>query len=167
MEHRIGDLQTLAKAIMNKTGRSPLSHPNHSTTQRLTQLAKISLQHELRQFGITAANVINILCKVDPPGTEMEERQIASATDYLGYPMGQPGCIGADTWGHLNRSESGSGNWFGIIAQVCKAWDEVAQKRRSNPLHISIHDWHSVIVDWEMRGGRILREIKTSYTTYA
>jgi len=55
MEHRIGDLQTLAKAIMNKTGpgRSPLSHPNHSTTQRLTQLANNSLQHERRQFGIT------------------------------------------------------------------------------------------------------------------
>jgi len=119
MEHRMGDLQTLAKAIMNKTGRSPLSHPNLSTTQRLTQLAKISLQHERRQFGITAVNVLNILCKVDPPDTEMEGRQIASATDYLGYPIGKPGCNGVDTWGHLNRSESGWGNWFGIIAQVC------------------------------------------------
>jgi len=37
MEHRIGDLQTLAKAIMNKTGRRPLSHPNHPTTQRLAR----------------------------------------------------------------------------------------------------------------------------------
>jgi len=145
MEHRIDNLQTLAKAIMNKTGRSPLSHPNHSTTQRLTKLAKNSLQHERRQFGITAVNVINILCKVDPPDTEMEGSLIASATDYLGYPIGKPECNGVDTWGHLSRSESGWGNWFGIIAQVCKAWNEVAQKRRSNPSHITIHDWHSVI----------------------
>jgi len=169
MEHKIGDLQTLAKAIMNKlvSGHSPLPHPNHSTTQRLTQLAKISLQHERRQFGITAANSMNILCKNDPPDTEMEGRQIASATDYLGYPIGKPECNGADTWKHLNRSESGWANWFGIIAQVCKAWNEVAQKRRSNPSHITIHDWHSVIEDWEIYGGRILKEIKTSYKTYA
>ena len=126
MEHRIGDLQTLAKAIMNKTGRNPLSHPNHSTTQRLTQLANNSLQYEIRQFGITADNVINILCKVDPPDTEREGRQTASATDYLGHPIGKPECKGVDTWGHLNRSESGWGNWFGIIAQVCKSWHEVA-----------------------------------------
>ena len=131
--------QTLAKAIMNKTGRNPLSHPNHSTTQRLTQLADNSLQHRRQQFGITADNVINILCKVDPPDTEIEGRQTASATDYLRHPIGKPECSGVDTWGHLNRLESGWGNWFGIIAQVCKSWHKVAQKRRSNPSHITIH----------------------------
>jgi len=97
----------------------------------------------------------------------MEGRQVASATDYLGYPIGQPGCNGVDTCGHFNRSESGWGNWFAIIVQVCKAWNEAAQKRRSNPSHITIHDWHSVIEDWEIYGGRILREIKASYKTYA
>jgi len=166
MEHRIGDLQVLAKAIINKTGRNPLSHPNHSTTQRLTQLANNSLQHERRQFGITADNVINILCKADPPDTEIEGRQTASATDYLGYPIGKPECSGVDTWGHLNRSESGWGNWFGIIAQVCKSWHEAAQKQRRNPSHITIHDWHSDLENWATYGGRILREIKTSYKTY-
>jgi len=43
----------------------------------------------------------------------------------------------------------------------------VAQKRRSNPSHITIHDWHSVVEDWEIYGGQILREIKTSHKTYA
>jgi len=61
------DLHTLARAIMNRTGRSLLSNPNHSTTQRLTHLAEIPLQQERRQFGITAENVINILCKTHPP----------------------------------------------------------------------------------------------------
>ena len=43
----------------------------------------------------------------------------------------------------------------------------MAQKQRSNPSHITIHDWHSVIEDWEIYGERILREIRTSYKTYA
>ena len=43
MEHRIGDLQTLTKAILCRTGRRPLSHPNHSTTHRLTNLNEDSL----------------------------------------------------------------------------------------------------------------------------
>ena len=85
----------------------------------------------------------------------------------MGYPIGKPERNGVDTWGHLNRSESGWGNWFGTIAQVCKSWHKVAQKRRSNPSHITIHDWHSDIEDWGINGGRILREIKTSYKTYA
>ena len=46
MEHRIGDLQTLTKAILSRTGRRPLSHPNHSTTHRLTNLNEDSLQYE-------------------------------------------------------------------------------------------------------------------------
>jgi len=101
--HRVGDLQTLAKAIMNRTGRRSLSHPNHSTTQRLTQLAEMPLQQERRQFGITAATVINILCKTDQPDmtlsylvdtTIVNERPAASSIDYLGYPIGQPGSNG-------------------------------------------------------------------------
>ena len=93
--------------------------------------------------------------------------QAAPSIDYLGYPIGQPRCNGVDKWGHLNRLETGWGNWFGIIAQVCKAWNEAAQKRRSNPSHITIHEWHGVIADWETYEGRILREIKTSHKTYA
>jgi len=84
MEHRIDDLQTLAKAIIDRTGRRPPSHPNYSTTQRLTQLNENSLQHERRRLGETADNVINILCKTDPPVTEIERFR----TDYLGYPKG-------------------------------------------------------------------------------
>jgi hypothetical protein len=112
--------------------------------------------------------VINILCKTDPPDTNEEDTlQAPPSTDYLGYPIGQPGRNGIDIWGHLNRSETGRGNWFGIIARVCKAWNTVPQKRRSNPSHITIHDWHDVVEDWEIYGGRILREIKTSYKTYS
>jgi len=85
----------------------------------------------------------------------------------LGYPIGNPGNTGVDTWGNLNRSESGWGDWFGIIGQVCKSWYKVAQERRSNPSHITIHDWHSDLENWTTYGGRILREIQTSYKTYA
>jgi len=90
----------------------------------------------------------------------------APSTDYLEYPIGQPGHNGVDNWRNLNRSETGWGNWFGIIAQVGKAWNAAAQKRRRNPSRITIHDWHGVVEDWETYGGRILREIKTSYKTY-
>jgi len=90
----------------------------------------------------------------------------APSTDYLGYPIGQPGHNGVDNWGNLNRSEKGWGNWFSIIAQVSTAWNTAAQKRRCSPSHITIHDWHGVVEDWETYGGRILREIKTSYKTY-
>jgi len=44
MEHRLEDLQTLTKTILSRTGRSPLSHPDHPTTHRLTKLTKDSLQ---------------------------------------------------------------------------------------------------------------------------
>ena len=40
MESRECDLQTLVRAIMNRTGRSLLSSLNHSTTQRLIHLAE-------------------------------------------------------------------------------------------------------------------------------
>jgi len=97
MESRESDLQTLARAIMNRTGRSLRSTPHHSTTQRLILLAEIPLQQERRQFGITAATVINILCKTDPPDTNKVDRvQAALSTDYLGYPIGQPGRTGVD-----------------------------------------------------------------------
>jgi len=166
MEHRIGDLQMLAKAIIDRTGRRPASHPNHSTTRRLTQLNAHSLQCKRRQFGITAEEVIHILCKTDLPDALTEEGYIASATDYLGYPIGNLRNTGVDTWGTLKRSESAWGNWFGIIGQVFKSWHRVAQKRRSNPSHITIHDWYGDLENWTTYGGRILREIKTSYKTY-
>jgi hypothetical protein len=176
MEHRIDDLQTLAKSIIDRTGRRPPSYPNHSTTQRLTQLNENSLQHERRRFGVIADNVINILCKTDPPVTEIERFRkdylgyphggSVSAIDYLGYLIGGTDSSGVDTWGSLNRSESGWGDWFGIIAQVCKSWHRVARKRRRNPSHITIHDWDSISEEWDTKGGRILREIKTSYKTY-
>ena len=114
MEHRIGYLQTLTKAILSTTGRRPLSHPNHSTTHRLTNLNEDSLQYEKRQFGFTAECVIHIYL----PDIVTAQGYTASATDYLGYPMGIPGTTG-DIWGNLNSSESGWGNWFGIITQVC------------------------------------------------
>jgi len=84
-----------------------------------------------------------------------------------GYPIGEPGCSGVDTWGHLNRSESGWGNWCGVIAQVCKSWHEAAQKRKRNPSHITIRDWHSDVENWATYRGRIPRETNTSYKTYA
>jgi len=43
-----------------RTGKRPLSHPNHSTTYRLTNLIEDSLQYEKRQFGLTAECVIHI-----------------------------------------------------------------------------------------------------------
>jgi len=94
MEHRIGDLQTLTKAILFRTGRRPLSHPNHSTTHRLTNLTKDSLQYEKRQFGLTAECVINILCNTDLPDMLTVQGYKASATDYLGNPMDIPGNTG-------------------------------------------------------------------------
>ena len=81
MKSRGDDLQTLARAMMNRTGRSLLFNPNHSTTQRLIRLAEIPLQQERRQFGITAEKVTNILCKTDPP-----EREIML---FIGKPMGR------------------------------------------------------------------------------
>jgi len=171
MESRESDLQLLARAIMNRTGRNPPSSPHHSTTQRLLHLAENPLQQERGQFGITAATVINILCRTDPQGTREENRlKTPPSIDYLGYPIGKryrPEHHDIDTWGHSNRSETGWGNWFGIIAGVCKAWNATAQQRRSNPSHITIHDWHSVIENWEIYGGRILREISTSYASYS
>jgi len=164
----------LEMAILNRAGRRYISHPYHPTTQRRTQMDETALRPEPRQLGITAAKVINILCKTNPPGWTQSDgfvmpwggRVIAPSTDYLGHPLGKPGSNGVDTWGHLNRVETGWGNWFGIIAQVCKSWNEVTQQRRRNPSHITIHDWHSSVDAWEKYGGRILREIKTSHNTY-
>ena len=104
LESTVKDLQTLARAILHRTGQSSLSNPYHSTTQRLIHLDNESLQQEKRQFGITAELVINILCKTDSPDTSVKDRlQMPPITDYLRYPIGQPERNGIDTWGHLNR----------------------------------------------------------------
>ena len=66
MEPRGRDLQMLARAIMNRTGRSFVSSPIHSTTQRLIHLAEIPLQQERHQFGITAATAIKIFVQNRP-----------------------------------------------------------------------------------------------------
>ena len=139
MTSRIDDLQKLAKAIKDSMGRRPASHPNHSTTHRLTQLNANLLQQERRQLGTTAENIIHILCKTELSDTLTDRGYTTSATDYLGYLTEKTGLTGVDTWGNLRRSESGWGDWFGIIGQVCKSWHEVTQKRRSNPSHITIH----------------------------
>ena len=51
MEHRLGDLQTLTKAILSRTGKMPPSHPDHHITYRLTNLTEDSLQHEKQQWA--------------------------------------------------------------------------------------------------------------------
>jgi len=165
MEHRLGDLQTLTKAILSRTGRRPLSHPNHPTTHRLTNLTEDSLQYGKRQFGLTAECVIHILCNTDLANMLTVQGYKASATDYLGYPMGMPGSTG-DIWGNLNSSESGWENWFGIITRVCKSWHKVTQRRRSNPSHITVRNYHRDVRDGEINGIRILKEIKASHKTY-
>ena len=67
-----GDLQQLAKAILNSTGRRPAPHPNHSTTYRLSQLNATRLQQERRLLGTRAKNIIHILCKTELSDTLME-----------------------------------------------------------------------------------------------
>jgi len=166
MTSRIDDLQKLAKAIKDSMGRRPASHPNHSTTHRLTQLNANLLQQERQQLGTTAENIIHILCKTELSDTLTDRGYTTSATDYLEYLTEKTGLTGVDTWGNLRRSESGWGDWFGIIRQVCKSWHEVTQKRRSNPSHITIHSRHSKAEHWPTYGERILREIQTSYKTY-
>ena len=163
MEHRIGDLQTLTTAIMLRTGKRPLFHPNHSTTHRLTDMTEDSLQHEKLQFGLTAECVIRILCNTDLPDILTAQGYKASATDYLGNPrIDGNGAV----WRNLNSSESGWGNLFGIISQVCKSWHKVAQRRRSNPSHITVFQREGDVIDGEINGVRILREIKTSHKPY-
>jgi len=139
---------------------------------RLHHLSEKPLQHERCQFGITAATVINILCTTDRPTTRKEGGQkTPPPMDYLGYlSIGKrqpPERHDIDIWGHSNKSETGWGNWFGIIAGVCKAWNATAQLRRSNPSRITIHDWHSNLENWASYGGWILREISTSHTSYS
>jgi len=55
---------------------------------------------------------------------------------------------------------------FGIISQVCKSWHKVAQRRRSNPSHITVFQREGDVIDGEINGVRIFREIKTSHKTY-
>jgi len=163
---RIGDLQQLAKAIQNSTGRRPASHPNHSTTYRLSQLNANLLQQERRLLGTRAKNIIHILCKTELSDTLMDRGYTPSATDYLGYLTEKTGFTGVDKWGDLQRTESGWGDWFGVIGQVCKSWHTVIQKRRSNPSHITFLARHSKAEHWPTYGGRAFREIQTSYKTY-
>jgi len=174
MEPRLGDLQTLTKAILSRTGRRPLSHPDHPTTHRLTNLTEDSLQHEKQQFGLTVECVIHILCNTDLANMLTVQGYKASATDYLGfpsgtspmgYPMFMPGFLG-DIWGYLNRSELGWGNWFQIITRVCKSWHKVTQRRSSNPSYIAVCNYHRDVQDGETNGTRILKEIKASHKTY-
>ena len=156
---RIRDLQQLATAIQESTGRRPASHPNHSTTYRLSQLNAKLLQQERQLIGNRAKNIIHILCKTDLADTLLDRGYTPSAKDYLGYLAETPVFTGEDKWGALRRMESGWGDWFVVIGQVCKAWHAVTQKRRSNPSHITFRDV------WENEG-RAYREIQSSYNTY-
>ena len=125
------------------TGRRPASHPNHSTTYRLTHLNANLLQQERRLLGTTAENIIHILCNTELSDTLTDRGYTTSATDYLGCLTEKTGFTRVDKWGNLRRTESGWGDWFGVIGQVCTSWHEVTQKRRSNPSHITIHARHS------------------------
>ena len=125
MEHRLGDPQTLNKAILSRTGRTPLSHPDHPTTHRLTKLTEDSLRHEKQHLGLTAECVIHILCNTDLAHRLTELGYNVPGLDYLGFPqgtspLGQPmtlhGFLG-DQWENLNSSE-GWGNWFESITPV-------------------------------------------------
>jgi len=150
--NRVGDLQQLSTAIQDSVGRRPASHPNHSTTYRLSLLNTTLLQQERRLLGTRAKNIIHILCKTELSDTLLNRRYTTSATDYLGYLTETPVFTGEDRWGVLRRTESGCGDWFVVIRQVCKSWHTVTQKRRSNPSHITLRDV------WE-NGGRAYREI--------
>jgi len=173
MEHRLGDLQTLTKTILSRTGKRPLSHPDHPTTHRLTNLTVDSLRHEKLQSGLTAECVIHILCNTDLAHRLTDQGYNVPGLDYLGFPygvspLGQPMTLHGflrDVWGNLNSSE-GWGNWFESITRVCKSWHKVTQRRRSNPSFIAVCDYL-----WGARGGltsetRILKEIKASHKTY-
>jgi len=156
---RIRDLRQLATAIQESTGRRPASHPNHSTTYRLSQLNAKLLQQERRLLGNRAKNIIHILCKTDLADALLDRGYTPSSKDYLGYLVETPVFTGEDKWGVLRRRESGWGDWFVVIGQVCKAWYTVTQKRRSNPSHITIRDACE-------NEGMAYREIQSSYNTY-
>jgi len=123
-------------------------------------------QQERRLFGTTAENIIHILCNTELSDTLTDRGYTTSATDYLGYLTETTGFTGVDKWGNLRRTESGWGDWFGVIGQVCKSWHAVTQKRRSNPSHITIHARHSEAEPGPAYGERAFREIQTSYKPY-
>ena len=156
---RIGDLQQLATAIQESTGQQPASHPNHSTTYRLSHLNAKLLQQERQLLGTRAKNIIHILCKTDLADTLLDRGYTPSAKDYLGYGAETPAFTGEDKWGVLRRTESGWHDGFVVIGQVCKSWHTVTQKRRSNPSHITLSQVRE-------NGGRAYREIQSSYHTY-
>ena len=112
MEHRLGDLQTLSTTILSRTGKRPLSHPNHPTTRRSNKLTADSLRHEKQQSGLTAKCVIHILCNTDLAHRLTDQGYNAPGLDYLGFPYGMsplgqpmtlPGFLG-DVWENLNSS---------------------------------------------------------------
>jgi hypothetical protein len=156
---RIRDLQQLATAIQESTGRRPASHPNHSTTYRLSQLNAKLLQQERQLLGNRAKNIIHILCKTDLADTLLDRGYTPSAKDCLGYGAETPVFTGEDNWGVLRRTESGWHDGLVVIGQVCKSWHTVTQKRRSNPSHITISQERE-------NGGRAYWEIQSSYHTY-
>jgi len=113
MEHRLGDLQTLTKTILSRTGKRPLSHPDHPTTRRSTKLTADSLRHEKQQSGLTAECVIHILCNTNLAHQLTDQGYNVPGLDYLGFPygvspLGQPmtlhGFLG-DVRENLNNSE--------------------------------------------------------------
>jgi len=73
MEHRLGDLQTLTKTIGSRTGKRPLSHPDHPTTYRSTKLTADSLRQEKQRLGLTAESIIHILCNMAQGDTATQE----------------------------------------------------------------------------------------------
>ena len=174
MEHRLGDLQTLAKTILSKTGKRPRSHPDHPTTCRSPTLTTDSLRQGKQQSSFTAECVIHILCNTDLAYWLTDRGYKVPGLDHLGCPygvspLGQPmflngSPIGTE-WEHLDSSERW-GNWFESITRVCKSWHKVTQRRRSNPSFIAVCDYLC-----GARGGltsetRLSREIKTSHKTY-
>jgi len=173
LEHRWGDLQTLTDTILSKVGQRPPSHPDHPSTRRSTALTRNSLGQEKHLASLTAECVIHILCNTDLAYRLTERGYKVPGLDYLGSPhgaspLGQPTMVYrflGDKGEHLNRSE-GWGNWFESITRVCKFWHNVTQSRRSNPSYLAVCDYLG-----EVRGGstseaRILREIRTSHSTY-
>ena len=134
MDHRLGDLQTLTKTIWSRTGKRPLSHPDHPTTHRSTKLTAYSLRQDKQRLCLTAESIIHILCNTDLAHRPIKRGNNAPSLDYLGFPqgtspLGQPmtlhGSLG-DQWENLNCSE-GWGNWFESITRVCKSWHKVTQ----------------------------------------
>jgi len=130
------------------------------------------LQEERHQFCMTAAEVINILCRTDPPATRGGGGQevMSPRSDYLGTPSEAKLPLephAGHIRGYSDKEGTGWGNWFGSIACVCKAWNAITQVRRRNPLHFTIDDWHHDLNLWEYYEGQTIREILTFHASYS